>query len=179
MKLCPLGGVVSPAFIIQAANAPQGASGMGIAVFIVCSESHCYFSKKWDFFFQHWCHEGKLKRTATLESMSINTLVVGTIVVCQMQSDVARSGQTKEGAEQQSEVIYLCSQSCQHDETVCFSSNICRARAPGILWTNKQPAVLTAQRVILEPFREAAGAHSPVALNTHWFSVAQVTSTQQ
>lgn len=42
MKRSPLGSVVSPAVIIQPANTPQGASGMGIAFFIVHSKSHCY-----------------------------------------------------------------------------------------------------------------------------------------
>lgn len=45
MKLSPLGSVVSPAFIIQPANTPQGASGKGMTVFIVFAESHCYSSE--------------------------------------------------------------------------------------------------------------------------------------
>lgn len=64
--------------------------------------------------------------------------------------------------EQQSEVIYLCSGPRQHDETVGFSSNVWYLRAAGVLLTNNQAAAFTAQHVILEPFRENAGAHSPL-----------------
>lgn len=61
MKLGPLGCVVSPAFIIQPANTPWGASGMGIAVFIVHSKSHCY-SSEMGWFDQHWCHDRKIEK---------------------------------------------------------------------------------------------------------------------
>lgn len=72
----------------------------------------------------------------------------------------------QKGTEQQRAVIYLCSQSRQHDETVCLSSNVWYLRAPGVLLTNNQAAAFTAQHVILEPFRETAGAHSPL-LSVH------------
>jgi len=70
-----------------------------------------------------------------------------------MWPEVAR----QKGTEQQSEVIYLCSHSCQRDEKVFFSSNIWHVRAPGVLLTNNQAVVLAAQHVRLEPFRETVG----------------------
>lgn len=63
MKPCPLGGGVSPAFIIQPANTPQGASCIGIAFFIACGKSHCYSSEMWRFG-RYLCREGELKEVS-------------------------------------------------------------------------------------------------------------------
>lgn len=84
----------------------------------------------------------------------------------EMQPEVLRLRKT----EQQSDVIYLCSHSCQHDETVCSSSNIWHVHAPGNLLTNNQAAMLTAQPVILEPFKETAGTRSLLlsVLSSFW-----------
>lgn len=82
----------------------------------------------------------------------------------------------QKGSEQQGEVIYLCSQPCQSDEAVCFSSNVWYLCALVVLLTNNQAAAFTAQRGILEPLREARWSPLPTVFSTHWFAVAQVTS---
>lgn len=148
---------------------------MGIAVFIACGK-FVAIPLKCDTAADICVAKGNWKKYHCGGSYAINAWAL--FVVCQRRRRRGRKRIEDERREMKSRGrLFVCGPSpvsMMKQSSSRLMSGVCVQQA--LFWQTTTRRALRARRVILEPFRGPAGAHSQL-LSIHWFSLAQLTTT--